>query len=207
MKTSVNIELTNRCNASCITCPRESIKETGDMKLSDFKILLNRIYEDKEKISMVNFSGYGEAILHKDFFKIIQLIKEFNKKLKKQKEKPVKFAVVTNGYSLDKKKLEAMEGVLDRLSISFATINPENYKKIHLGLNYKKVVENIKLARKLLKKSRLVLHLTPTRFTMNDIKPTVNYWRDRGIKEIVLFPFTFNRAGNLKVKNTHLNIN
>ena len=206
MKTSVNVELTKRCNARCITCPRKAIKKIGDMKLSVFRILLNRIWQDRGKISMVNLSGYGESILYKDFFKILKLIKEFNNKLEKQGEKPLRFAVVTNAHALDKKKLEAMDGVLDRLSISFATINPENYKKIHLGLNYNKVVENIKLARKILKKTRIVLHLTPTRFTMDDIPDTVKYWRARGIREIVLFPFTFNRAGKLKVRNTHLDI-
>ncbi len=207
MKTSVNAEITKKCNASCITCPRESIKEIGDMSLSNFNLLLKRIYKDKNRISMVNLSGYGETVIHKDFFKIIEKIKKFNGKLKKQNEKAVKFALVTNGQGLNEKKLKAIEGVLDRLSISFATINKKNYEKIHCGLNYEQVLKNIKLARKILKKTRLVLHLTPTQFTMNDIEPTAKYWRKKGIKEIILFPFTFNRAGNLEVEKTHLEIN
>jgi MoaA/NifB/PqqE/SkfB family radical SAM enzyme len=206
MKTSVNIEITRKFNANCLTCPRKAIKTFGDISLENFKIILKRIYQDRKKISMVNMSGYGETILHKDFFKILDLIKEFNYKLKSRNEKEIKFAVVTNGYGLDEKKLKAIEGVLDRVSISFATINPENYPKVHCGLRYEKVVEKIKLARKILQKTRIVLHLTPTRFTMKDIEPTVKYWRARGIKEIILFPFTFNRSGELNVTNTHLDI-
>ncbi len=207
MKTSVNVEVTKKCNARCITCPRDAIKKIGDMSLENFEIILKRVEEDRDKISMVNLSGYGETVLHKDFFKIIEKIKNFNNNLEKKGEKKVKFAVVTNGQGLDEKKLKSVEGVLDRLSISFATINPENYRKIHKGLDYKNVVNNIHLARKILKKTRLVLHLTPTKFTMNDIPKTVKYWRKKGIREIILFPFTFNRAGNLKVEDTHLDIN
>jgi hypothetical protein len=95
---------------------------------------------------------------------------------------------------------------MDKLKISFASINPENYEKIHLNLSYEKVKSNIELSIKTLKKTKIALHLTPTKFTMDDIEPTVLYWRKRGIREIVLFPFTFNRAGNLQVKNTHLDI-
>jgi len=206
MKTSINIELTNKCNASCLTCPREYIKDIGEMSIETFKLLLKRIYQDRKRISMVNMSGYGEGVMHKNFFKILELIKEFNNNLVRQKEKPLKFALVTNGQDLNERKLRAIEGVLDRVSISFATINPKNYERIHKGLNYDKVVFNIELARKILRKTRIVLHLTPTKFTMQDIEPTVKYWRKEGIREIILFPFTFNRAGSLKIKD-NLEIN
>jgi MoaA/NifB/PqqE/SkfB family radical SAM enzyme len=198
--------MTKHCNAACITCPREAIKKYGSMDLDTFKLFLERLKTDTKKVSMVNLSGYGETVLHKDFFTIIEMIKDFNESLKKENKKPIKFAVVTNGQGLDEDKLKAVEGILDRISISFCTINKDNYNKIYCNLDYDKVVENIKLARKILKKTRLVLHLTPTRFTMDDIEPTVNYWRKQGIKEIILFPFTFNRSGNLKVKDTNLDI-
>ena len=85
MKTSVNVELTKKCNASCITCPREAIKKTGDMNLKTFELILKRVYQDREKISMVNLSGYGETILHKDFFKILE-----NNYIFAQKKKRIK---------------------------------------------------------------------------------------------------------------------
>ncbi|MBD3252348.1 radical SAM protein [Candidatus Pacearchaeota archaeon] len=198
MRTSINLELTNKCNTKCITCPREHLKKIGEMSVNDFKIFLKRLSKDMKKISMVNFSGYGEVILHRDFFEIVDHVKTFNKGLISKNRKPMKFAIVTNGYSLDKKRLEAIEGVFDRLSINFSTINPDNYKKV-CNLNHEKVISNIKLARKILKKTKIVIHLIPTKFTLDDIQSTVKYWRKRGIKEIILFPFTFNRGGNLEI--------
>lgn len=195
MKTAINLELTNTCNARCITCPRESIVNTGFMDMEVFKIFLDRLDHDHNKVSMVNLSGYGETVLHPGFFAFLDEIQRFNHK----RRRPVKFATVTNGQGLDREKLLAAEGVLDRVSFSFTTSNRSHYEKIYLQLDYEQVVANLKLARQLLDTTRLVAHLTPTSFTINDIESTVQFLRDEGIQKIVLFPLTFNRAGNLEL--------
>jgi MoaA/NifB/PqqE/SkfB family radical SAM enzyme len=206
MKTTINLEINRKCNALCLTCPREKIKKMGEMKISTFKLFLERLDKFAENVSIVNLSGYGESIIHPKFFEIMELIRKFNSKRKKQGKKEVKFAMVTNGQGITLEKLKAIDKTLFRLKISFASIDKKNYKIIHKGLDYERVVSNIELAIKTLKKTIISLHLTPTRFTMDDIEPTVNYWRKKGIREIILFPFTFNRGGNLKIKGSHLDI-
>jgi len=197
MKTSINIETTNVCNARCITCPRP--ERQGYMTRDNLDVLMERLYESSDSITIPILSGFGETILYPDFLSLMSKVRAVNHGLYRAGKKQLPFATVTNGQALTPEKLSAIDETIERLSISFASADKEKYEKIHVGLDYDRVIKNIGLAIEKLKKTRLVLHLTPTIYTdEKDIESTVDYWRNRGVKEFVLFPMTSNRAGSLK---------
>jgi radical SAM protein with 4Fe4S-binding SPASM domain len=70
------VELTPICNLNCISCPRNYANlNYPDLSFENFKKILNNIVET---IKIINFTGFGEASLHKEFQKFLQYSKEKN---------------------------------------------------------------------------------------------------------------------------------
>ena len=88
MSQSIFVEINHKCNLNCKHCYNKSSLHSTEMKVTDFRSILNGI-EDRKKMSLV-ISG-GEPLLHSEFLKIldISLSSEFNSVI-----------VVTNGTLL-----------------------------------------------------------------------------------------------------------
>ena len=145
---TIEIELTNYCNAHCIFCPNNSSKrKRGFIDKQKLYNILNE--QEKRKIDnwfnkrfntldfpKIVYAGLGEPLLHPDFLEIV----EYTKKLGFYVE------IVTNGLLLNKNIVDKLiELKVDSLAISLHSINKKIYNEI-TGLPLKKVLPNVTYA-------------------------------------------------------------
>jgi len=189
---NIDIEATNRCNARCITCPRDKIEEFGDMSEETFEIILKRIKEyGKEKIGRVTFSGLGEPLLNKNIF-------SWTKKLR---ENGLEVEIVTNGSLVNEENAKNLwKSGLNQLSFSVGSVNKKIYEKLHKNLNFDKFMRNLRIAKELKPKTgKIVIFISPTKESREEMKDIVKKLRNYA-DYFFFFPFTSNRGGLVKNK-------
>ena len=130
------IELTNRCNANCIMCPRGELERPfGEM---DEKTL--RLIVDKAAgygVDTITFSGFGEPLLNKNAPDYVKYVKEKGLKIKTN--------ITTNAGLLSRKLSEKLiQAGLDEIQISFNGWDKDSYERIMRGLKFESITENIK---------------------------------------------------------------
>ena len=145
---TIEIELTNYCNAHCIFCPNNSSKrERGFIDKQKLYEFLNKQKEIKVNnwfnktfntldFPKIVYAGLGEPLLHPNFLEIV----EYTKKLGFQVE------IVTNGLLLSQKLVDKLiELNVDSLAISLHSINEDIYNEI-TGLSLDNVLPNVTYA-------------------------------------------------------------
>ncbi len=113
------IEVTNRCNSLCQTCPRTFItrEPLGDISWENFK----HVVDSNPVMERAVLHGIGEPLMHKDLMKMIQYLKQRN----------VYVLFNTNAVLLNRAMQERLiESGLDELRISLDGATPETYFKI-----------------------------------------------------------------------------
>ena len=148
-RVAVNLELTSKCNARCVMCPREAVLNPLIMKPETLQQAVDRL--SPEDVFRTVIAGYGEPTTHPQFDQCIQIISKA----------AVRMDMVSNGQQLNKRRLQLLDGVLDTLIISFSSIDPEVYAAVHVNLDQKRVMDNITLAQQTFKSTRLAISLTP----------------------------------------------
>ena len=69
----IYIEITPRCNFNCISCPRDYANvDYPDLSFENLKKILNNLVNT---IKIINFTGFGEVSLHKEFSKFLEYTK------------------------------------------------------------------------------------------------------------------------------------
>ena len=126
------VEVTNYCNAKCVFCANKKIHRTrGFLKLSDFEFFVEQIVELKKssifhkynsnQYPRITFCGLGEPLLHPQIDRIVKIAHDAG----------IYTQLVTNGVLLTAEKLQSLvDSGLDELSISFHSINHDNYYAI-----------------------------------------------------------------------------
>ncbi len=127
--TSIQFEVTNKCNLKCKMCPVNNgmKRKKGLMEFTLFK----KIIDENPKIDFALMSNWGEPLLHPKIFEML----EYAKKRK------IRTFITTNAVLLDndeKMKKLLMTGV-ERITISLDGIG-DTYTKIR-GFDYN-IIEN-----------------------------------------------------------------
>ncbi|MFH1319016.1 MAG: radical SAM protein, partial [Candidatus Omnitrophota bacterium] len=128
------IELTNRCNLTCIMCPRNNVKmELGDMPMSMFKNIIDEV-ACFLPVCVVPFFR-GESFLHPQFLEMVSYAKIKNLK-------PIQIA--TNAcfltYDMTKKFLDlGVDFISFSIDVNYANI----YEKIRKNSDFEKVFSNV----------------------------------------------------------------
>lgn len=115
---SINIELTNACNFSCVYCPiNKMTRRKGFMEFNLAKHIIDEVAETQVYHS-VAFHIMGEPLLHPHIIDLTEYASQ----------KGLKVHLVTNGAFLEKK----IDGLLDagvaRITISLETPSEESFK-------------------------------------------------------------------------------
>lgn len=182
---AANVEWTSKCNAACTMCPRDAIERPLLMRPDTWQQVLGRLSPDE--IFRVVLAGYGEATTHPRFCEYIDALREH----------PVRFDMVSNGHLLDPDKLTHLDGALDLLIVSFSSIDPDVYARVHVNLDRQRVMENLRAARRILKRTRLAISLTPMPECLPTLPDTIRWLRGEGIDALTMSPTLYNRGGNL----------
>jgi len=185
-RVAVNLEWTSKCNAKCVMCPREAIQNPQLMQPPVFKEVLRRI--TPKDVFRVVIAGYGEPTTHPRFKDYLEMLKGH----------PVNFDMVTNGQQLDEARLKALDGVFGMIVISFSSIAPEVYRRVHVGLDHERVKKNILLAQKTLRKTRLAISLTPMVECLKTLPETIDWMHNHGVTGLTMSPTFYDRAGSLE---------
>src|SRR3974390_442412 len=134
----VYLEVTNRCNLLCTTCPRtyEELEPPADMSWE----LFTRIVDQVPGLARAVLHGVGEPMLVKALPRMVRYLKE----------RGVYVLFNTNGTVLNEKNGRALiEACLDELRVSLDASTPESYRKIRGKDYFRRIQRNVKAFRAL----------------------------------------------------------
>jgi len=129
----VMIEPTNRCNLKCPLCPTGSgeIKPKKDMSLETFKNIIDQLPPGKPEICLWNF---GEPLLHKDIFSMIDYAEE----------KGHKTILSSNVSFLTEKTVNnILDSRLSKMIVCLDGVSAETYLKYRQRGNFEKTLSTI----------------------------------------------------------------
>ena len=179
------LEVTNRCNLLCTTCPRtyEELEPPADMAWD----LFVRIVDQVPDLSRAVLHGVGEPMLVKNLPAMVRYLKE----------RGVYVLFNTNGTVLNERNGRALIAAgLDELRVSLDAANAQTYRKVR-GKNYfDRILRNVKAFRALQEreghaKPRVSAWLTGLRDTIAELPAFVQVAADIGVKEVYLQRLVF----------------
>jgi radical SAM protein with 4Fe4S-binding SPASM domain len=174
------IEVTNRCNSLCVTCPLTFSPQEAEHYLGfdEFTNLVDQF----PGLRRVVLQGIGEPLMNRQLAPMIRYLKD----------RGVYVIFNSNAILLyPKRQAELVESGLDELRVSCDSSTPETYAKIR-GVNVlPKVLRNVG-------------EMMQTRKRLGSDRPRVSLWFT-GVKEnIAELPGLVDLAGNLGVDEVYL---
>lgn len=172
------LETTNICNASCVMCPRHSMTRTqGIMDMESHKKIIDRFDVWRESIRTVSHAGIGEPLIDKELPNKIKYEKTFFKH--------AAVNVYTNGSLMGGDSVRALRDAgTDLISISLNAYYEDSYEKI-MKLPMKRTLENIFCAMEILSGSatRIMVSLIPQNILKADeVSRFLDFWSGYGIQ-------------------------
>ena len=183
MERLLNLEFTTICYANCVMCPRNVVKEQGYI---DEKTIDNVLeFAKQQQLFEISISGRGEPTLHPNTDSLLKRIHKLN----------VPLSIVTTTDGMNEENYKKIIDNIDILRISVSSIKKETFKKIHRGLDYDKIW---KMIDKIVQYApeKIHIHLVGGSTIYDGIEETIEYFKNRNIDKIFLFPL-WNRAGDL----------
>lgn len=130
----ITVEVTNRCGARCLTCPRESFTEKlGHMDMELFRRIMNDAAA--EGYNSLDTCGFGDPLLDPLLQERLAFIKS--------RHPQISIYSSTTCHELTEERLPWFASHVDTLKISFFGMTPGSYEAVHRGLRHAKSLENI----------------------------------------------------------------
>ena len=175
----LNLELTNRCNYRCVSCPTTFSKfMRGDISSDLFKSILD---ETGYHIKKIYFWNYGESLLHPDVVNLFEYVRKYS----------CKKIVSTNGSNLNCFTNLNFLTALDEIILSINGLTQNTYQFHQRGGNLEEVISGVKrLARTIPEKStKLVLQFVINTVNQYEISELRKFASDIKIDEVILKTF------------------
>jgi MoaA/NifB/PqqE/SkfB family radical SAM enzyme len=195
---NIIIDTTNFCNLKCSMCARRYMtRQKKHMSFSLFRKIIDEIAETSPS-TRVWMAFYGEPLILRD--SIVWMI--YYAKSKGLK----KLLLNTNGTLLNAEISKGLiESGLDEIIIGVDAFTPENYKKIRVGGDYEKVLQNINqllnLKKTMHKNSPIVkIQIIAMDENKHEMKAFIKYWTEQGT--IVKVRPKISWIGAVKVKKS-----
>lgn len=168
----VDIGTTNLCNADCIMCPHNKLKNLGVMSLKQYKKIIDDCSD--YGVKFINLSFFGEPLLDKTLIQKIKYAKKNN----------MFVSFYSNASLLNNSWANKLiEANLDSITISFDSNDKKTYEKIRRGLNFDIVSANIInliiLRDALNSKLKINLVVVELDENKNEIKSFYKGWEDK----------------------------
>jgi len=183
------LEVTNRCNLLCETCPRtfETLEPPADMSWS----LFTRIVDQYPNIARVVLHGVGEPMLVKELPRMIRYLKD----------RGTYVLFNTNGTLLQQKKFPGLiECGLDELRVSLDAADRETYLKVRGKDFFQRIVRDVGKFIAYQKETgattpRVSLWLTGLKETVDQLPEFVRLAAKMGVTEVHLQRLVFDEVG------------
>jgi len=146
-------------------------------------------------IENVGLYTTGESFLHPKIFEFISYVKD----------KGIKYVyITTNGIPLDKEKIQKIiDSGLDSIKFSIDAGTEETYEALRVGAKWKKLLENIRMLRKLRDSSgsalRIFASFLITNDNYNDLVQYKMVFKD--LIDETLYSFVGNQGGHVDVNS------
>ena len=172
----VVVSVTYVCNARCPNCPytqssiRQSYKDTPFVAPETFKKIAN---DCGQYNAYVRISGGGEPLLHPQMIELIEYAKKVGTRI----------GLITNGSLLTPDRVDRLlVANTDVIEISADAADMETYSRIRVGLNFDKLVNNVRYLmnkRNELKSStRVVASIINQKAVADKLDSIVAFWRE-----------------------------
>jgi MoaA/NifB/PqqE/SkfB family radical SAM enzyme len=183
------MEVTNRCNLLCETCPRtfEELEPPADMSWE----LFTKIVDQVPNIARVVLHGVGEPMLVKSLPRMIRYLKD----------RGVYVLFNTNGTLLSAKKhRELIDTGLDELRVSLDAADAKTFLAVRGKNFFNRIVRNVQefttLQRELgVTAPRVSLWLTGLQETVEQLPAFVRLAGTMGVREVYLQRLVFDETG------------
>ncbi|MDH4171995.1 MAG: radical SAM protein [Acidimicrobiia bacterium] len=195
MDLTVDIEPTNRCNASCHFCPRDATPHQGLMTPDVFDQALLRAIEFRDDVASgfgwnmtVSLCGLGEPLLNKHAPTWVSQVKQAG----------FPCVMSSNGALLNEKRGTALlEAGLDKILINIGD-EGEEYERVY-KLPFEKSRDNVaRFAEMAGDDCEVHIVLVDHRHDRDHLRRMVKYWQGYGLSKFVFFD-VMNRGGALFV--------
>jgi MoaA/NifB/PqqE/SkfB family radical SAM enzyme len=179
------LEVTNRCNLLCTTCPRTyaELEPPADMSWQ----LFTRIVDQVPDLARAVLHGVGEPMLVKSLPRMVRYLKD--------RRAYVLFN--TNGTVLNERNGRALIAAgLDELRVSLDASTPESYIKVRGKDYFRRIVRNVQAFRALQEREshatpRVSAWLTGLKETIAELPAFVRVAAEIGVKEVYLQRLVF----------------
>lgn len=174
------LEVTNRCNLLCTTCPRTyvELEPPADMSWA----LFTRIVDQVPDLSRAVLHGVGEPMLVKDLPRMVRYLKD----------RGTYVLFNTNGTVLSEKNGRALiEAGLDELRVSLDASTRASYITVRGKDYFERILKNVRAFRALQEreghaKPRVSAWLTGLKETLPELPAFVRVAAEAGVKEVYL---------------------
>jgi MoaA/NifB/PqqE/SkfB family radical SAM enzyme len=185
----VYLEVTNRCNLLCETCPRtfEALEPPADMSWELFRSIVDQV----PGLARAVLHGVGEPMMVKNLPRMIRYLKE----------RGVYVLFNTNGTLLaPKKRREIIDTGLDELRVSLDAAEAETFLKVRGKNMFDRIVRNVSEFTALQREigaatPRVSLWLTGLKETVDQLPDFVRLAARIGVKEVYLQRLVFDDLG------------
>src|ERR1700710_2682007 len=183
------LEVTNRCNLLCDTCPRtfEELEPPADMSWE----LFTRIVDQIPNIARVVLHGVGEPMLVRDLPRMIRYLKD----------RGTYVLFNTNGTLLQPKKFQALiDTGLDELRVSLDAADRASYLRVRGKDFFNRIVRDVGKFTAFQREPgaptpRVSLWLTGLKETVDQLPDFVRLAATMGVGEVHLQRLGFDEAG------------
>jgi MoaA/NifB/PqqE/SkfB family radical SAM enzyme len=131
---ALQLEVTSRCNLKCVMCPVTVFADhwpARDMSWETFE----RVAAAFERVNWVHLQGWGEPLLHRRIFDMIE----------RAKGAGCKVGFTTNGTRLTAQTgARLLDLGLDLIAVSIAGARADTHTAIRVGSDFAKLVENLR---------------------------------------------------------------
>jgi radical SAM protein with 4Fe4S-binding SPASM domain len=136
------LEVTNRCNLQCITCPREynfgKEMDKGEMELALLKGIIDEV---SPYIDSIGLTGLGEPLLYKNLVEAVQYIRN--------KKNGAVITISTNAYVPGiGKTIQEVKGYIDSIQVSVDGVR-DRYESIRKGATYPEFIQHVRKIREI----------------------------------------------------------
>jgi len=179
------LEVTNRCNLLCTTCPRtyEELEPPADMSWE----LFTSIVDQAPDLSRAVLHGVGEPMLVPNLPKMVRYLKD----------RGVYVLFNTNGTVLSERNGRALiDARLDELRVSLDASNRESFKAIRGRDYFNRIIRNVRAFRELQEreghaKPQVSVWLTGLKETVEELPAFVQVAAEAGVREVYLQRLVF----------------
>ncbi len=169
----LRIENTNFCNSRCFLCPHPSMKRKKGVM--DRKLYAKIVDEAQGLgIDYINLHNFGEPLLDRDFVWRVRYAKEKGIR---------RVGTNTNGQLLNHLLAEKLiNSGLDEIYISLDAATSDTYRKMRVGLDFKRVKNNVIWLSKIKKKlkvshPRIIVDFLESDLNFGERKKFINDWK------------------------------